>query len=138
MVRPTSYAEASNQYLVSILRGGDRANLDNARSIWIDTNGRVNAEIRDSAGVVQATMITPALVDMTTETLVRLRWNVAGLPSGNTAELVIDANPPVSGAVAGWVTSPTADTYVFGKSFNSSIESFSGSYNYVKFWAEPQ
>lgn len=136
--RYSTYPPSADEYLFTVKQGTGAANSANKRHIWLDSSNQIHATIYNSLGVLSASMVTAA-IDMTTETLIRLRWNIAGLPSGNTAELIINTNPPISGSVVPWTVSLTADNYVFAARYSSDgSDSFCGSFNYVKIWETPQ
>jgi len=114
------------------------SNNFNRREIYVDDAGQIVARVYNSTGVVVATM-TSAPIDMTAETLVRLRWSQGGLPSGNTIELIINTDAPIAGLGVGWTSSLTVATYSFGSdASNVSTNYFGGSISYVKIWGSPQ
>lgn len=137
--RFNNVAAPGNQFLFDAKTTEPTAsNSQNRRQIYIDTANQIVARVWSSAGALIATM-TSAPIDMRTETLIRLRWDQGGLPSGNTIELIVNVAAPISGSVAGWASSLTVATYSFTCSAsNDGGTWFGGSVNYIKVWGAPR
>ena len=53
-------------------------------------------------------------LNLANEHTVKYRWDVAGLPSGNTSEIIEDGGAPISASVAPWVATDTVNDFVVG------------------------
>lgn len=113
------------------------------RLIYFDAvTNNLMAHIRDNVGVgaIVATM-DAGLIDFTTERRIQLRWDVAGLPSGNTAELIVNGGVPVSGSVIPWAYTNYASRYYCWQCRSldgSTLYQPEGYVRFIKVWANPQ
>lgn len=77
------------------------------------------------------------VINMAAEHNMRYRWNTAGLPSGNTSEIIEDGGAPIAGSVASWVAGDTVDYYFFGED-DTANRQIDGHIARMRFWAVPQ
>jgi len=74
---------------------------------------------------------------MAIEHNMRYRWDTAGLPSGNTSEIIEDGGAPIAGSVAPWPVSDTVDYYFFGEDETVNRQ-FDGHIARMRIWEFPQ
>jgi hypothetical protein len=113
------------------------------RLIYFDAvTNHLMAQVRDNVGVgAVVALIDGGLIDFTVEHRIQLRWDVGGLPSGNTIELIVDGGIPISGSVVPWAWSNYASRYYCWQCRTVDGSTYyqpEGYVRYIKIWADPQ
>lgn len=135
----TNYAWA-DQYIWKVAKSyGAGGDADMRRMYIRQSDLHLVVQLYDSAAVLVGTA-DAGVVDWTIEREARFRWDTAGLPSGNYAELVLDGGAPNALTAAPWMTgAANIEDYLFGCGvWGNAAGQLVGSINYVKFFAEPQ
>lgn len=113
------------------------AGSENRRIIRLNTSKQIEFLVYSSAGALVTTVTTAAIADLNTEHVIVCRWDSAGLPSGDKAEVSIDGGAYTGQNPAAWAASDTVTDHYY--SDDSGLSSaLNGSLASVRIWELPR